>query len=574
MTYETGLSQTDINRFWELSNLEHLRRTHTGTAVVWVDDAPNKRTLQECEDPAFVFSARPSELGTLLNDLAFLSQEAVPGRLRIAINSKETDAVLAILDASPFAGGRSADVLINSEVIAPQRLVQESISRPNLMYSLDVVGLINFVKMATVLWVGPLTPATETNIKSRGVVVLRAENDVEAYSILADRPFLQPSRYVRLVVSQPSILQQEPSKFVQTVRARLLFKCPIIFRVENRSGFDELVYQYPFVRVTSDAEEILACAAMGDIDWARSAMLSWSGRPEVFPSASLTIHSIRCSNLYPMDVNGLSDPFVIMYLKGQRVEKTKITKETLFPVWEDLNWTFDVSSMDSMRMEVYDYDRVGGNDFEGLVRWQHIYELAPISCHRWEFTTALTSRTASEERDSIDRDIPQKKEKNKKTKKEKKSVVTGSLSVVYSFNPRPFDFVAKHFGRPLAESLDRALEEERVHVTHKIFYTFTSNPSSMQTEGIFRDSGNSVNVKGLALQIDTGNDLRLDSHPLNDVCSLLKYYYSELPDKLLPHSLYSDFKLIAAERSVEDRSSGVRKLVFESFPPHHAVLFS
>lgn len=86
----------------------------------------------------------------------------------------------------------------------------------------------------------------------------------------------------------------------------------------------------------------------------------------------LCIEVIRCSDLVPMDHNGLSDPFVKLYLRPDKTKKTKqktqIKKATLFPEFhEQFYYEMRASEAGQRTLEVtvWDFDRGPSNDFIG-----------------------------------------------------------------------------------------------------------------------------------------------------------------------------------------------------------------
>ncbi|XP_076665202.1 synaptotagmin-6 [Andrena cerasifolii] len=86
----------------------------------------------------------------------------------------------------------------------------------------------------------------------------------------------------------------------------------------------------------------------------------------------LTVTIIKARNLRVMDITGLSDPYVKVYLlcQGKRIKKKKTTvkKNTLFPVYNEV-LVFDVPASNiedvSLIIKVIDYDRIGPNELMG-----------------------------------------------------------------------------------------------------------------------------------------------------------------------------------------------------------------
>ncbi|KAI6225220.1 C2 calcium-dependent membrane targeting domain containing protein [Aphelenchoides fujianensis] len=88
----------------------------------------------------------------------------------------------------------------------------------------------------------------------------------------------------------------------------------------------------------------------------------------------LTVVVMECKNLKKMDVLGLSDPYVKIYLmmQNKRLEKKKTTikMKTLNPYFNE-SFSFDVTPEKMQRVHLHvivsDYDRVGSNERIGQV---------------------------------------------------------------------------------------------------------------------------------------------------------------------------------------------------------------
>ncbi|CAL8071149.1 unnamed protein product [Calicophoron daubneyi] len=88
--------------------------------------------------------------------------------------------------------------------------------------------------------------------------------------------------------------------------------------------------------------------------------------------SQLCVEVIRCADLASMDANGLSDPFVKLYLRPDKAKKTKqkthIKKGTLFPEFHE-QFYYDMNASDAsdrtLEVTVWDFDRGPSNDFIG-----------------------------------------------------------------------------------------------------------------------------------------------------------------------------------------------------------------
>ena len=85
---------------------------------------------------------------------------------------------------------------------------------------------------------------------------------------------------------------------------------------------------------------------------------------------------LKARNLQKMDIGGLSDPYVKIYLlhKGERISKWKSTikKKTLTPIYNE-PFQFDVAGMDvdlmQLQLTLFDHDVLGSDDVMGAVEF-------------------------------------------------------------------------------------------------------------------------------------------------------------------------------------------------------------
>ncbi|KAK3610547.1 hypothetical protein CHS0354_008982 [Potamilus streckersoni] len=90
---------------------------------------------------------------------------------------------------------------------------------------------------------------------------------------------------------------------------------------------------------------------------------------------TLTLHIIRARNLLQKDINGLSDPFVKIYLLPGRCSenkrRTKYISRTLNPEWHETVVFHNIHPEElkykTLELTVWDYDRFKANDFLGEV---------------------------------------------------------------------------------------------------------------------------------------------------------------------------------------------------------------
>jgi hypothetical protein len=92
-----------------------------------------------------------------------------------------------------------------------------------------------------------------------------------------------------------------------------------------------------------------------------------------------------------------------------------------------------------------------------------------------------------------------------------------------------------HFGKPLEESYNTAMERCQVHVSLLCISYLEKN---VDEEGLFRIPGSTNKGLELKRQTDEGLDIDLNSASAHDVASFLKMYLRELPEGLVK---YTDF---------------------------------
>jgi RhoGAP domain/SH3 domain len=126
---------------------------------------------------------------------------------------------------------------------------------------------------------------------------------------------------------------------------------------------------------------------------------------------------------------------------------------------------------------------------------------------------------------------------------------------------------ALYFAIPLEVSNDRAAERSEEHVTSRLISSLRKR--AMDEEGLFRLAGNKQEVRRLRLMIDAGRDVNFDACPVHDVSSLLKIFYRELPEPIIPFEKYDSVVGAARDTDDNDTEGLVAKLMalVESLPP-------
>jgi len=97
--------------------------------------------------------------------------------------------------------------------------------------------------------------------------------------------------------------------------------------------------------------------------------------------------------------------------------------------------------------------------------------------------------------------------------------------------------------------------------------------TSMDLDGIFRESGNQSDISELRSLIDEGGDVNLKAtDSMHNITGLLKLYFRELPEPLLTFLLHDKFMIIA--ESPEPSNTHVKELksLIDQLPQDNFVL--
>ncbi|XP_051682535.1 rasGAP-activating-like protein 1 isoform X4 [Oryctolagus cuniculus] len=91
----------------------------------------------------------------------------------------------------------------------------------------------------------------------------------------------------------------------------------------------------------------------------------------------LRCHVLQARDLAPRDISGTSDPFARVFWGSQSVETSTI-KKTRFPHWDEVLELREMPGAPApLRVELWDWDMVGKNDFLGMVSTPHEHPPGP-----------------------------------------------------------------------------------------------------------------------------------------------------------------------------------------------------
>lgn len=126
--------------------------------------------------------------------------------------------------------------------------------------------------------------------------------------------------------------------------------------------------------------------------------------------------------------------------------------------------------------------------------------------------------------------------------------------------------VGKIFGVPF-NALPHSIVPEYGHVPSFLVDACTSLEEHIHTEGLFRKSGSVIRLKALKNKLDHGES-GLSSAPPCDVAGLLKQFFRELPEPLLPAGLHEAL-LKAQQLGTEEKNKAT--LLLSCLIPDHTI---
>jgi len=125
-----------------------------------------------------------------------------------------------------------------------------------------------------------------------------------------------------------------------------------------------------------------------------------------------------------------------------------------------------------------------------------------------------------------------------KWKEDTKSSSGSSYTEVRRGNPKPV------FGRPLSE-----VGNPIIPTVVKDCIEYLSRPNNITEEGILRQSGSKSTIDKLKSEYDEGKDVNLNQIDPHAVGSLLKSYFRELPEPIIPSWINEEMGAVIAQQS-------------------------
>jgi len=252
--------------------LSHFALSPVACIIIWVDDNPVEEALVENEKFAAVISTTPKLFSDFIKKIKsfFESPEKLlkfPGRIRIAVNSESPDLVLKSIRADLPYDSVVLDIIVNRELIDPQMVEDLSNIRKDFTLSSGTIGFINFVKMATLLWIGKVDEALISAFNKNGIVVHVCKDLTEASSWIKVRFYLWKSLFFRILIIQETN-EMDLDSFLSDIRITCSCNAPVLILLKNLKEFSAAIFEYPFVKATTDDKEPDSFGIMMPLTWA------------------------------------------------------------------------------------------------------------------------------------------------------------------------------------------------------------------------------------------------------------------------------------------------------------------
>jgi hypothetical protein len=402
------------------------------------------------------------------------------------------------------------------------------------------------------LWVNltggkPNNDYFENQFKNRGVVITQKNSREEMAKWLSVNTHLKENPLFRVVVDITIGGSEQHLGIVQEVREGLSMNAPILIYYTQGQVLKNEIYDFNRVKASTAPEDMLDLGTMGYLEWAAdNDQESQTNQPIV--EGYFNVFSVSCANIAPKDLNGLSDPYIIFTVNDTKKNfRTKTKMKTLNPVWPTLKCSLKANSNSKVSIEVWDWDMLSRDDFEGQIEIDLQTICSKLQNGTVERTYALKPKKSSTENVTGTITLSmgfstESQDLDEKPKKKSRSTSVSKTSDKKPSKPEKEAGPRRHFGLPLQTSFENAKKDNILHVTKKCVNYLLKHVTE---EGIIRKTGNKTFMLQLAAQIDEGEDVNFDEvlEP-HDINSLMKYYFSSLPDRLFPVALFPALRTI------------------------------
>eukprot|EP01127_Copromyxa_protea_P015080 TRINITY_DN4291_c0_g1_i2.p1 TRINITY_DN4291_c0_g1~~TRINITY_DN4291_c0_g1_i2.p1 ORF type:complete len:1132 (-),score=299.42 TRINITY_DN4291_c0_g1_i2:188-3289(-) len=583
--YVPGVPEPELDSLFDTLMINHIKESEQACLCLWIADKIVEEAINDVEDFASVIATTPHELPDVLSRLNFLADDKL-NRFRVVIDSVDAvDAIQTIKNNPDFTLSKMP-IIVNKEKVPSELLGDLGSMRSDTILSSGTIGFPNFISMSFLLVVGSIDPSLSYDFNKNGVVVITVDHPQQAYEWVIKRSFLATSKSFRilLVTAVPTGKSSEKQKlplgakkqckFIRRVRQEPGFeKVPILIKVKEKSRevfaqFDHSVHNLKWVRITDNEADIVQFGFMTPLDWAKKeilypspALISATAQIPPLEQFVLKISRIACTDILVEKSKETALQFFVNDVKIPH--KLKEKRDTAFPVWDQLDLQFELKKGDNFRIEI-NSDKFGPGIPESLVEFNEVIpDLCPVI-----FGEVPLQNTWAVSPSKI---VLPHTHKDKEDPNLKKQKIRGSLTLDFlvelksSKNPKK----PKYFGKTISESTRQTEEDKCVHLVDQWMYTLLKE---VTTEGLFRLPGSTKRIQELKKLVDEGQNVSFEFETVNDVCSLMKLYFVELPDSLVPSILYDRIKAVSLIEDEEERRLQVHSMTSQ-FPVANREMF-
>jgi len=139
-----------------------------------------------------------------------------------------------------------------------------------------------------------------------------------------------------------------------------------------------------------------------------------------------------------------------------------------------------------------------------------------------------------------------------------------------SFDDQPAVPENPIFGIPHEVSLQNAEKLKIVHPTITLINYIRKH--GMDTQGLFRESGNVSTIKLISDEYNFGKEPNLPELEMREISGVLKNYLRMLPEPLLTFDLYSQFMTVLRSSGAPERDANLYKGLIKALPSGDRLL--
>jgi len=135
-------------------------------------------------------------------------------------------------------------------------------------------------------------------------------------------------------------------------------------------------------------------------------------------------------------------------------------------------------------------------------------------------------------------------------------------------------YLRRVFGIPLDELLSRqngSVDGIPIFIKKALEFIQTSE-EALKTEGVFRISAGNLALESYKETIDSGNEVDFNAASVHVVCNLIKTFFRELPEPVIPYNCYEECINTASDKNNATRFDRIRAIM-QKMPKPNKFLY-